>query len=102
MSNAPRLPRTLLRRAKDEPDRPDYSEPDFSSWAAKLDEYIPSHHEEEAEQAAVAVAPADEPSSLNKDLEKLLAFDGAMCVALVDSDSGMVLGQAGSGVDMER
>jgi hypothetical protein len=102
MSNAPRLPRTLLRRGKEEPDRPDYQEPDFSSWAAKLDEYIPAHHEEEVVAAAAAPASANEPASLNKDLEKLLAFDGAMSVGLVDSDSGMVLGKAGSGIDMDR
>ena len=101
MSNAPRLPRGLLRRGAAEPDRPDYSEPDFSSWAAKLDEYIPSHAEEEA-AAAAAEEAANGPVSLNRDLEKLLAFDGAMCVGLVDSDSGMVLGQAGTGIDMER
>jgi len=103
MSNTPRLPRTLLRRGKEEPDRPDYQEPDFSSWAAKLDEYIPVRHEDEAlEAVAAAPASADEPVSLNKDLEKLLAFDGAMSVGLVDSDSGMVLGKAGSGIDMDR
>jgi hypothetical protein len=30
-----------------------------------------------------------------------MAVDGALCTALVDSNSGMVLGQAGTGVDME-
>lgn len=34
-------------------------------------------------------------------LEELLTIDGAKCVSLVDSTSGMVLGEAGSGVDME-
>lgn len=34
-------------------------------------------------------------------LEKLLSFDGAMCVAVVDSESGMILGQAGSGINIE-
>jgi hypothetical protein len=29
------------RRSKKEPDRPDYSEPDFSSWAKNLDDFIP-------------------------------------------------------------
>lgn len=33
--------------------------------------------------------------------EQLLALDGAMCVAIVDSSSGMILGQGGSGVDLE-
>ena len=34
-------------------------------------------------------------------MDQLLSCDGALCVALVDSSSGMVLGQAGSGVDIE-
>lgn len=127
----------LLRRSKKvkEPERPDYSEPDFSSWAAKLDDFIPAGPatgakggvkeapaEATADVAAVAVAvavaepevaPADKPfddrptvegdgrPSLEDVLEKLLSFDGAMCVAVVDSESGMILGSAGSGVDIE-
>ena len=31
----------------------------------------------------------------------LLTCDGAVCAALVDSSSGMILGEIGSGVDME-
>jgi hypothetical protein len=104
-----------LRRAKKEPERPDYSEPDFSSWAAKLDNFIPAA--QAAPAAAVAapavdvaapavdVAPAveafDDRPSLAEVLEKLLSFDGAMCVAVVDSETGMILGKAGSGVDMD-
>ena len=34
-------------------------------------------------------------------LETLVSFDGAMCVAVVDSETGMILGQAGSGVEMD-
>ena len=34
-------------------------------------------------------------------LEELLSCDGAMCTALVDSNSGMVLGEAGAGMDLE-
>jgi predicted regulator of Ras-like GTPase activity (Roadblock/LC7/MglB family) len=107
----------LLRRSKKEPDRPDYSEPDFGSWAAKLDDFIPAAQaapakaapaaaEEAAAPAAastitvIAEAPDDRPS-LEAVLEKLLSFDGAMCVAVVDSETGMILGTAGSGVDME-
>jgi hypothetical protein len=30
-----------------------------------------------------------------------MSVDGALCTALVDSNSGMVLGQAGAGVDIE-
>lgn len=34
-------------------------------------------------------------------LKQLLRTDGAMCAALVDSNSGMMLGSAGSGMDLE-
>lgn len=34
-------------------------------------------------------------------MQDLLTLDGAICAAVVDSSSGMVLGQAGTGVDME-
>lgn len=34
-------------------------------------------------------------------LKQLLRIDGAMCAALVDANSGMMLGSAGSGLDLE-
>jgi len=34
-------------------------------------------------------------------LDELMTLDGAMCAAVVDSSSGMILGSIGSGVDME-
>ena len=34
-------------------------------------------------------------------LNELLAADGAMAAAVVDSNSGMVLGKAGSGIDLD-
>ncbi len=40
-------------------------------------------------------------ASLNESLTQLLTADGAMVAAVVDSSSGMVLGHAGSGVDMD-
>lgn len=40
-------------------------------------------------------------SNITETLENLLTTDGAMAAALVDSDSGMVLGTAGSGIDLE-
>ncbi len=40
-------------------------------------------------------------SNINDSLSSIMSIDGAICAALVDSKSGMVLGQAGSGVDME-
>jgi len=103
----------LLRRSKKEPDRPDYSEPDFSSWAAKLDDFIPANASGAKAEEAVAAAPAkaaavtatievaDDRPSLEAVLEKLLSFDGAMCVAVVDGETGMILGKAGSGIDID-
>lgn len=40
-------------------------------------------------------------AGLNDSLSELMKIDGAQAVALVDYDSGMLLGEAGSGVDME-
>jgi hypothetical protein len=40
-------------------------------------------------------------ANLNDSLTKLLEVDGALCTALVDANSGMLLGKAGSGVDLE-
>lgn len=40
-------------------------------------------------------------ASIKQTLDDLLNTDGAICAAVVDSTSGMILGSAGSGVDME-
>jgi hypothetical protein len=40
-------------------------------------------------------------ANLNESMTNLLQLDGAMCCALVDSNSGMMLGSAGTGVDLE-
>lgn len=40
-------------------------------------------------------------ASVNESVNELLRIDGAMCAALVDSNSGMMLGSAGTGVDLE-
>ena len=40
-------------------------------------------------------------ATIKQSLEELLTADGALCAALVDSNSGMMLGSAGSGVDLE-
>lgn len=104
-------PAVRLRRSKKEPDRPDYSEPEFAGWAAKLDDFAPAAEaapakvsvtaEATVEEVAPAAEAVDDRPSLEEVLEKLLSFDGAMCVAVVDSETGMILGKAGSGVDIE-
>ena len=40
-------------------------------------------------------------ATLTESLNELLTLEGAMCAAVVDANSGMLLGSAGSGVDME-
>ena len=40
-------------------------------------------------------------ANIKQTLEELLTIDGALCAAVVDSSSGMMLGSAGSGVDLE-
>lgn len=39
--------------------------------------------------------------TINQSLEELLEQDGALCAAVVDSSSGMMLGSVGTGVDLE-
>lgn len=40
-------------------------------------------------------------ATINQTLEDLLSTDGAMCAAIVDATSGMILGSVGSGIDLE-
>jgi len=40
-------------------------------------------------------------ANIRQSLEDLLTVDGAMCAAVVDAGSGMMLGSAGSGLDLE-
>ena len=40
-------------------------------------------------------------ANLNESLQDLMTLDGAQCAAVVDYNSGMMLGSIGSGVDME-
>ncbi|QTD45818.1 hypothetical protein [Ottowia testudinis] len=40
-------------------------------------------------------------ATIKQTLDELMTLDGAMCAAVVDSASGMMLGSAGSGVDLE-
>ena len=40
-------------------------------------------------------------ANINESLAKLLEADGALCCAVVDANSGMLLGNAGSGLDLD-
>jgi predicted regulator of Ras-like GTPase activity (Roadblock/LC7/MglB family) len=40
-------------------------------------------------------------ADIKQTLDELMTLDGAMCAAVVDSSSGMILGSTGSGIDME-
>ncbi len=40
-------------------------------------------------------------ATIKQSLDELLVMDGALCCAVVDSTSGMMLGSAGTGVDLE-
>jgi len=40
-------------------------------------------------------------SNLQDSMNELMTIDGAMCCALVDANSGMMLGSAGTGIDLE-
>ncbi|CDI01633.1 MAG: hypothetical protein WAU60_17055 [Candidatus Competibacter denitrificans] len=40
-------------------------------------------------------------ATIKQTLDELMGQDGAMCAAIVDSTSGMILGSTGSGVDIE-
>ena len=40
-------------------------------------------------------------ATIKQTLDELMTVDGAMCGAVVDSTSGMMLGSIGSGVDLE-
>jgi hypothetical protein len=54
---------------------------------------LPADHEHLIEEKLMA--------NVNEVLKDLLRTDGALCAALVDSNSGMMLGSAGSGLDLE-
>lgn len=40
-------------------------------------------------------------ANIKQSLDEIMTLDGAMCAALVDSTSGMMLGSVGAGIDME-
>jgi predicted regulator of Ras-like GTPase activity (Roadblock/LC7/MglB family) len=125
LDNFAPAPKAAPAKTAPEPPRPDPSGPDYTAWAAKLNDFTPAPKAAPAKtapepaavtepveaaaavevvaavEAAPAVAPADNRPSLEAVLDTLLSFDGAMCVAVVDSETGMILGKAGSGVDID-
>ena len=40
-------------------------------------------------------------ANINDSLQALMQLDGAMCAAVVDANSGMLLGKAGTGINLE-
>lgn len=40
-------------------------------------------------------------ATIKQTLDEIMQLEGCMCAAVVDSTSGMILGNVGSGVDME-
>ncbi len=40
-------------------------------------------------------------ANIKQSLDLIMTIDGAQCAAIVDSDSGMMLGNVGAGLDME-
>jgi predicted regulator of Ras-like GTPase activity (Roadblock/LC7/MglB family) len=104
VADAPRGLAGLGRRPKDAEAHnvyDNYDDDPKTSWASKLDAFVPV--DEKKAKAAPAVVEEVAPSapSLSDSLLELINFDGAMLAALVDSDSGMILGRAGNGVEME-
>jgi predicted regulator of Ras-like GTPase activity (Roadblock/LC7/MglB family) len=63
-------------------------------WPADGDVSIPLN-------AAINISKGKNMSNMNIIVDTLLAIDGALTAAIVDSNSGMILGSAGSGVDLE-
>lgn len=108
---------------------PEETDDDFKgSWGAKLDSFLPPENApapakappaakpaaaEKAPAAKPAEAPATKPAAapaatastermtIQESLDSLMSLQGALCAALVDSGSGMILGQSGSGINMD-
>ena len=40
-------------------------------------------------------------ANIKQSMDELMSVDGALCAALVDATSGMILGQIGTGLDLE-
>jgi predicted regulator of Ras-like GTPase activity (Roadblock/LC7/MglB family) len=64
------------------------------SWSAGGDVSVPPN-------AAIHINREKNMSNINVIVDTLLKIDGALAAAVVDSNSGMVLGSGGTGVDLE-
>lgn len=110
---------------------PEETDDDYKgSWGAKLDSFAPPENPpapakappaakpaaaEKVPAAKPAEAPAVKPAAapaaaapastermtIQESLDSLMSLQGALCAALVDSGSGMILGQSGSGINMD-
>lgn len=101
-----------LRRKEREPEPHGYYDDDDNNsakWSSRLDAFAvvpetpiqePSVFAPETAQAAPALSVPRGPS-LNDNLADVIAFDGAMSVAVVDGATGMILGSAGITQDLE-
>lgn len=97
------LPR-LGRKPKESEPRAvydNYDDDPKTSWATKLDAFVPVAETATAPPVAEVEEVSKPVSTLNDSLLDLISFDGAMIAALVDSDSGMILGRAGNGIEMD-
>lgn len=113
-------------RGKAAPPVPEEDDAISGSWGAKLDSFLPPEAgaapakapaaakpaaAEKAPAAKPAEAPAAAPAAaasastermtIQESLDSLMALQGALCAALVDSGSGMILGQSGAGLNMD-
>lgn len=107
-------------RGKAAPPVPEEDDAISGSWGAKLDSFLPpeagaapAKTPAAAKPAAAEKAPAAKPAeapaapastermTIQESLDSLMALQGALCAALVDSGSGMILGQSGAGLNMD-
>ena len=97
------LPRLGRRTKEAEPIAvyDNYDDDPKTSWAAKLDAFVPAAEPKAKPVVDEVVEEAPYTPTLSDSLLELINFDGAMTAALVDSDSGMILGRAGNGVEMD-
>jgi len=79
------------------PDRAASFAPDETSFPLESDGNISKQTKQTKEKEIINIMA----NNINQSLEELMAIEGAAAVALVDSDSGMALGTAGGGVNLD-